>query len=471
MFHVKRDVWALLLTALGVLLAVEMISFHGHLPQLRDFFVRNPIYNVLVRCDWPLYSAKGEYFVYYAAYWLPPAFVAKWMPGTNPAHFLFLWTLLGLLLSFGLLFIRLRARVLFLLLILLLLETPEDFFHRRIPGLAWRASFDERWALIQYVTDTFHSYAVLYPSWLLQLMQTFNHAVPMMLAASLIWSRLIPMHHMPFVAATAVVCSPIGALGLFVLLLLSMGSRLLKKDCLKRLCCTPSLWCGLVLLLFVGQYYSSAPPDTGVSFAPSLLAKRWEESPLRVGLIFIGSIGAFYLPFCFLMSGKRTIRYARTPIFYAILLLGVFISLVWIGSANNELMFKVSLFIFLFLALLLSGWWKHADRIRRCIFIILLLAYSTCFLNRGRQFLTDWSCEPNVVKKHIQNEWEGHLNHPKQWEYRNFWSPPQEASYLWYTEEGASAKTLLAPAATGVKCSEMGREDQGENHSFQDGKE
>ncbi len=451
-----RDKKALILTILGVLLVVEMISFHGHLPQMGDFFARNPIYNTLVQCDWPLWSARNEYFVYYAAYWLPPALVAKVMPGVNPAHFLFLWTFVGLSLAFCLLFLRFRARVWIFFLIFFLLGSLDDIFC--FPGIEWRAGFDERWALFKYLTDTIHA-AIIFPNGLTQMMQTFNHAVPMMVSASLIWSRLIPARHMPFVASLAVICSPIGAVGLFVLLLVVMFPWIRggKKNWL-LLCRCPSLWSGVILLFFVGWYYSMAT-SSNITCSLLLLYEKESESLLRLCIVYLGSIGAFWLPLLLMLCWKgKASRYGRTMLFYAAIVLSIVISLVWVGEYNNELMFKASFFVFLFLAFLLSGWWQHAGKMWKCVFVCFLVMYSFCFLKRMGQFVTEWSCVPSMVEQHIHNEWKGHLNHPEHWGCSAFWGEKPKETSPWYTEEGASGKTLLAPVATGRKCSEMGVE-------------
>lgn len=146
----------------------------------------------------------------------------------------------------------------------------------------------------------------------------------------------------------------------------------------------------------------------------------------------------------------------RTKLFYSAVLLSLVISLTKVGIANNELMFKSSLFIFMFLALLFSGWWQHAGKTAKRLFVCCLAVYSLSFMHRSYKMITVWSLDKVKIEKHIMNPWNGHLNHPEHWGYSSFWGEcPQGFSPL-YKEEGASAKTLLAPVATGRKCSEMG---------------
>ena len=59
----KSDVIVLPLLVLGAAFCTASLGLHGHVPQQWDFTVRNPIYETLVRCDWPLYNAEGGYFI------------------------------------------------------------------------------------------------------------------------------------------------------------------------------------------------------------------------------------------------------------------------------------------------------------------------------------------------------------------------------------------------------------------------
>lgn len=78
-----------------------------------------------------------------------------------------------------------------------------------------------------------------------------------------------------------------------------------------------------------------------------------------------------------------------------------------------------------------------------------------------RYFITDWSLDQDKIKLHVLDSWEGHLNHPEHWASTAFWGECPQGITPLYKEEGESAKTLLAPVATGRKCSEMGIEKHG----------
>ena len=76
----------------------------GFRPQHFDYFKHNLIINNLVRYEWPVCYTDGTYLCYYHAYYLPPAWLAKWLGGLSTVHFYFFgWTWLGLTLLFHLL--------------------------------------------------------------------------------------------------------------------------------------------------------------------------------------------------------------------------------------------------------------------------------------------------------------------------------------------------------------------------------
>lgn len=191
-------------------------------------------------------------------------------------------------------------------------------------------------------------------------MQTFNHAVPMILAASLLWSRLVPKCHIPFVASLSVICSPIGSVGLFILMLITMSPWRYRRKDLLLLCRCFSLWSGVILLCFVVWYYSMSN-SSEVGCTIPLMGSGWKL--LYACAVYLCSLGAFLLPFFLMLRYGRTKRLCRTSLFYAFICLSLFISLVRVGNLyNNELTLKASLFVILFLALLFSKWWQYAGR-------------------------------------------------------------------------------------------------------------
>lgn len=448
----RRMMGGCLLLILLSAFAVELISFHGHLPQMGDFYARNPLYHALIQCDWPLQSSQGEYFVYYAAFFLPPALLAKLFPSLNPASLIFLWTFAGIFLSFCLLYLRLKGRVWVMVALLFVWGCLMDW--SSTPGIAWRAGFDSRWAVFHYVIQTFAS-GVLFPSWLTQMMQTFHHAVPLMLATSLIWCRLLPVPHLPFVAALAVLCSPLGSVGLLFVLLVSvlpwLGRSQLWKGKVLCLLKTPTLWCALPLLVVVVCYFSLAE-SSSFSLSLTRYCMHHGTGALRWWVVYGCSLAVFWLPAYLLL---RKTRLARSTLWYAMLALSVLTSFFFVGVANNELIRKASFCFILSLAFLMALWWGHAGRKKRMIACILILLTSFHFAGRMMSF-RDYSFAPDVTRKHIRSEWEGHLNHPEHWNYTCFWGRMPAENSPFYREEGEAFHSVLSPFATGKKHSAMG---------------
>lgn len=100
----------------------------GITSQHADFVVRNPIYETLIRCDWPLVDAGGRPFIYYLAFWLPPALACKCLSCSDIFiinYVLTAWTGLGLALTLTVLWSKFRTATL-LFLLLLIFQGPLD---------------------------------------------------------------------------------------------------------------------------------------------------------------------------------------------------------------------------------------------------------------------------------------------------------------------------------------------------------
>lgn len=100
----------------------------GITSQHADFVVRNPIYETLIRCDWPLVDAGDSHFIYYLAFWLPPALACKCLSCSDIFiinYVLTAWTGLGLALTLTALWSKFRTATL-LFLLLLIFQGPLD---------------------------------------------------------------------------------------------------------------------------------------------------------------------------------------------------------------------------------------------------------------------------------------------------------------------------------------------------------
>ncbi|AEI51589.1 hypothetical protein [Runella slithyformis] len=93
--------WSCLLLAL---VWTYLAGVGGFRPQHFDYYKHNLIFNNLIRHGPPVRYADGSYLCYSLAYYLPPAWVARWTGGLPYVHYvIFGWTWLGLGLVFTLL--------------------------------------------------------------------------------------------------------------------------------------------------------------------------------------------------------------------------------------------------------------------------------------------------------------------------------------------------------------------------------
>lgn len=132
--HFTRRQMAIYLCVLALsLLWLLAGGMTGITSQHADFVVRNPIYETLIRCDWPLVDAGGRPFIYYLAFWLPPALACKCFSCSDIFiinYVLTAWTGLGLALTLTVLWSRFRTATL-LFLLLLIFQGPLDGIVRR----------------------------------------------------------------------------------------------------------------------------------------------------------------------------------------------------------------------------------------------------------------------------------------------------------------------------------------------------
>lgn len=121
--HFTRRQMAIYLCVLALsLLWLLAGGMTGITSQHADFVVRNPIYETLIRCDWPLVDAGGRPFIYYLAFWLPPALACKCFSCSDIFiinYVLTAWTGLGLALTLTVLWSKFRTATLLFLLLLI----------------------------------------------------------------------------------------------------------------------------------------------------------------------------------------------------------------------------------------------------------------------------------------------------------------------------------------------------------------
>lgn len=182
----RKEMVLLLVCLLLAFVWTYLAGVGGFRPQHFDYYKHNLIFNNLVRYDWPFRYADGTYLCYYHAYYLPPAWVARWVGGISYVHyFVFGWTWLGLGLFFRLLY---RLNGWKWVILFLFFNSPEALLHlydaikapSLLPFLKDLWSSDHTIELLQSPGGLlFHSHVESF-------IATPQHALPAWLAAGIL---------------------------------------------------------------------------------------------------------------------------------------------------------------------------------------------------------------------------------------------------------------------------------------------
>lgn len=261
--HFTRRQMAIYLCVLALsLLWLLAGGMTGITSQHADFVVRNPIYETLIRCDWPLVDAGGRPFIYYLAFWLPPALACKCFSCSDIFiinYVLTAWTGLGLALTLTVLWSKFRTATL-LFLLLLIFQGPLDGIVR------WGLHlFHLQGPLAHELYLTVLAFFGGVPP-TMQLHNTFHHTTLLWLFLSMAAAWDIPPKNQLFLASLCLLASPIGSLGLLVFIAVSTLIRRFKKDAL--------FWSALAILTLtyfiyigsVGGYNEFCYKASSVSF-------------------------------------------------------------------------------------------------------------------------------------------------------------------------------------------------------------
>ncbi len=408
----RTELNRLFVVLVSCLIVVEMVGFHGHSLQHGDFFVRNPIYETLIRDEWPLYNQDGQYFVYYMSFWLPPAILAK-VTGFNPATLLWLWAYIGIALGFLVLFLRIRSRVLTLFILLLLIGAVWDWGFVQ-NSIHYRAQFSPFYAIL----DSWLEYLNLLPvhvPWRTALNCTFNHSIPVFLTFAILVCPYVPRLLYPFFAALMVSGSPLGAIAIFGILIY----RLLPYfSNLKQFCALASkwyLWIATLLVALVALYFAEGSSAVAPRWA-------WEKTPVyRIEKVLACTGQLAGAAFMIAASFFFLYRYRRTGMFIYMISMFALCSLFFMGTVNNEWQFKASLLPYCCFSFLASHAWKHMQRRMRTIFFLFILFSSGLVVRDVINILRTYSWNETRIQENIRDEWQGTLYHPEHWASSAFW--------------------------------------------------
>ncbi len=453
----KSDAWVLPLLILGAAFCTAALGLHGHVPQQWDFTVRNPIYETLVRCDWPLYNAEGGYFVYYMAYWLPPALISKMSLGwISPTTILWWWNFMGVLLLLLIVWLRWRKRALLIMTLMLTMGSLNDM--RRLYGAAkwlWEQCPALEWIdPYVYVLADWTNYFFL-GLWNQIACNTPHSAIPICMTIALVLCKRLPWRHFPFVSSLTVLWSPLAAGVMLPWVALKMLGQLRTRVAWMESLRTLSLWSGVALVVLVGAYFTCA--ESSMLHWVGAETAYYNDWMLNQSTR-VAKACAIMAMMCIPMLIFLWQPYRKTGIPLVCCILILLLPLVWVGYENNELLFKGSAVIFMLLVVLYASRFVHARRWWRAALVVffILSAGEFCW-DLGFRVLHKYTWDETAMQKNIIDDWQGHLNHPHELAYKNFFGRSPQA-VMFYAESGASAQGVLRPLATGQKAADSNPE-------------
>lgn len=399
--HFTRRQMAIYLCVLALsLLWLLAGGMTGITSQHADFVVRNPIYETLIRCDWPLVDAGGRPFIYYLAFWLPPALACKCFSCSDIFiinYVLTAWTGLGLALTLTVLWSKFRTATL-LFLLLLIFQGPLDGIVR------WGLHlFHLQGPLAHELYLTVLAFFGGVPP-TMQLHNTFHHTTLLWLFLSMAAAWDIPPKNQLFLASLCLLASPIGSLGLLVFIAVS---TLIRRTPVRQYFSSWTVLAGAALVLLAGIYFTSSNEKDALFWsALAILTLTY--------FIYIGSVGGY-----------------------------------------NEFCYKASSVSFFCLALLFTRIFSERmgpPRWRRLCVCYLILAALPSLSVFAKAAPTLALTKPARLAN-MQREWKGHLHHPAHPWNAPLWGTGEGRAFrnIYFQKAGQSAEGPLAPFSTGIK--------------------
>lgn len=341
----------------------ELISFHGHFAQDWDMTVRNAVYDRLINHPWPLYSDEGGYFVYYHAFWLPPALLAKYVQSfISPNTLLFIWCYIGIFFTLLLAYSRLGMRIVLFLIVLCLYESLPLLYYdsRKVIRELFACNFPSECHWVPHFNYCLH-----------HIRNTFNHGIAGGLCLMLIFGKTMPVKYYLLPAGLLCSMSPMLAIAMIPYLFIVYAMELVRYRSIPLN--IPTIICAaLVFLTGVYMLTPQANASIGVTVMwaaqpPFHKMPSFDHASFRMTLAVIVFLSVL-IPFYFL-----TVRRMRkTKIFIACCVSYALITFVCIGAWNNELLFKGSLFGAFAQALIWCYQWPYLSRCKKLVFALCM---------------------------------------------------------------------------------------------------
>jgi hypothetical protein len=220
-------------TIVAVMAWVALSGIGGFAFQNTDFHIRNAIFRDLISFDWPV-----KYFtnpvnpsipyslVYYTGFWLPAALVGKiagWL-GANIT--LYIWTVLGILLTLFLLASRIKLTPGKIVLILIFFSGM-DSLGILLKLIALPNTFNSLWPPIYHLE--WWMPGMQYSSFSTQLFWVFNQAVPVWLCMALLF---VSGEQKVILLIWSICCfyAPLPAIGMFPYLVIKIPKEIINLE-------------------------------------------------------------------------------------------------------------------------------------------------------------------------------------------------------------------------------------------------
>jgi len=389
-------------------------------------WVRNPIFDYLVQQKWPIYNHNHEYFIYYMAFWLPPAMAAKALGAEYAPGLLYLWSLAGVSLSIFLFFFAFRRRVLYFTLVFLFLGSVSDLI--RLP---WRMA--EVGMSIGFLNGAFWQSLMPYGNidsfnhafpWYHQITWTFNHAIPLMALISTCFTKRLPFPIALFSSALLVSSSPFAALALLPYL----AGRFFRFISHEGRGAWHMLACAILavapLLLADCLYFLSNPVSESRFMFFDMNGRLFPEERVIIMLVlyalFILNTAVALKLFCF--------AYRRTAAYRTVMLLAFLLPIVWIGKENNELFFKASAVIYALIAFMMIRGYPYLSKKRRIFMVVWILIAAIASCKDIGLVAAHYTWNENAMISNYQPPWEGMKPEQHRY-YRRFWGPEPKSMF------------------------------------------
>ena len=364
-FKVDKKIVYKIISLILIVLWVYLSGIGGYAYQRWDFFVRNPIFNDLIKSDWPLtinlstnstelqqLTGSGSVaFIYYFSWWLPVCLIAKIYNLSNGvANFLlFLHAIIGIVLILHEMNKYLK-KYSYTAIILLILFSGLDmlmYYFLRGTSLWWGS-------ILQFNSNT------------TMLLNRFNQVIPLWLITILLL-RLKDEKSSLSLCALSLAYSPWAAFNMaFIAICIVLKN--IKK--IKNVISTQSVLMPVLMLIVYGSFYLVHNGD--VSF-------RLQFYPIQQILFLITQCGIFFI---FIHKDRKEYKYYYVTLIYLILVTFVYST----PYFNNFIMCAAMSSLFMLMIYIIQYFEKYNHRSENKDKYLLYIIISLCSISAVSEF-------------------------------------------------------------------------------------